>query len=171
MIFYTALEELCRYIARHIARDGEGATKLIECRIRNFSSEDGAKVLAKSVINSPLVKAAMFGADANWGRVLCALGYAGVDFDPKKVDVSFISNVGEINVCRDGGDVGFDEAKAKSILLKDEVIIDVDMKCGSEEATAWGCDLSYEYVRINGDYQKLKSGGGVLQWMIFSYQT
>lgn len=153
LVFYTALEELCRYIARHIARDGEGATKLIECRIRNFSSEDGAKVLAKSVINSPLVKAAMFGADANWGRVLCALGYAGVDFDPKKVDVSFISNVGEINVCRDGGDVGFDEAKAKSILLKDEVIIDVDMKCGSEEATAWGCDLSYEYVRINGDYR------------------
>ncbi len=152
-VFYEALEALCRYIARHIARDGEGATKLIECRIRNHTNEADAKILAKSVINSPLVKSAMFGADANWGRILCALGYAGVDIDPSKVEVSFISNVGEINVCKNGGAVGFDEDKAKDILLKDDIIIDVNMNNGCENATAWGCDLSYEYVRINGDYR------------------
>ena len=151
--FKEALLAVNTYLAKQIAGDGEGASRLFEVQVKHAKDKQTAKVLAKSVINSPLVKAAMCGADANWGRVLCALGYAGVDFDPKKVDVSFISNVGEINVCRDGGDVGFDEAKAKSILLKDEVIIDVDMKCGSEEATAWGCDLSYEYVRINGDYR------------------
>ena len=95
----------------------------------------------------------MFGADANWGRILCALGYAGVEFDPNKVDVSFISDAGEINVCKNGGSVGFDEDKAKEILLKDAIVMDVSMNCGKECATAYGCDLTYEYVRINGDYR------------------
>lgn len=151
--FEKALEYVCRYLTIHIAADGEGATKLIECRIRNCDDHEKARVLAKSVINSPLVKTAVFGADANWGRILCALGYAGVEFDPKQVEVNFISNAGEINVCKNGGDVGFDEEKAKEILLRDEIIIDVNLHIGSQNATAWGCDLSYEYVRINGDYR------------------
>ncbi len=151
--FYEALEYICRYLARKMASDGEGATKLIECRIRNCDDYQKARVLAKSVINSPLVKTAMYGADANWGRILCALGYAGVDFDPLSVDVNFISNAGEINVCKNGGSVEVDEDKAKEILLEDSIIIDVDMHSGIETATSYGCDLSYEYVRINGDYR------------------
>ncbi len=154
---YTEFEEallyVCTYLAKHMAADGEGATKLIECRVRNCDTEDKAKILAKSVINSPLVKTAMFGADANWGRVLCALGYAGVEIEPGKIDVNFISNAGEINVCKNGGNVGFSEEKAKEILLHNHIIIDVDLHMGNMEATAWGCDLSYEYVRINGDYR------------------
>ena len=153
VMFYDALEYICRYLARKMASDGEGATKLLECRIRNFSDYQDARVLAKSVINSPLVKTAMFGADANWGRILCALGYAGVEFDPSKVEVNFISNAGEINVCKNGGSVIVDEDRAKEILLEDSIIIDVDMHDGEETATAYGCDLSYEYVRINGDYR------------------
>ena len=152
-LFEEALEYICRYLARKMASDGEGATKLIECRIRNCSDFQKARVLAKSVINSPLVKTAMFGADANWGRILCALGYAGVDFDPSKIEVNFISNAGEINVCKNGGSVIVDEDRAKEILLEDSIIIDVDMYEGNETATAYGCDLSYEYVRINGDYR------------------
>jgi len=151
--FEKALEYVCRYLAIRIAADGEGASKLIECRIRNCDSYGNARILAKSVINSPLVKTAIFGADANWGRILCALGYAGVEFDTKKVEVNFISNAGEINVCKNGGDVGFEEEKAKEILLRDEIIIDIDLHIGTESAIAWGCDLSYEYVRINGDYR------------------
>lgn len=152
-LFCEALEYICRYLARKMASDGEGATKLIECRIRNCSELHKARILAKSVINSPLVKTAMFGADANWGRILCALGYAGVDFDPGKIEVNFISNAGEINVCKNGGSVIVDEDRAKEILLEDSIIIDVDMNEGAETATAYGCDLSYEYVRINGDYR------------------
>ncbi len=151
--FSAALEYVCRYLARKMAADGEGATKLLECRIRNCSDYQKARVLAKSVINSPLVKTAMYGADANWGRVLCALGYAGVDFDPEKIDVSFISNEGEINVCTNGANIGFSEERAKAILLEDSIIIDVNMNEGTECATSYGCDLSYEYVRINGDYR------------------
>lgn len=153
IMFYDALEYICRYLARKMASDGEGATKLLECRIRGCAEYEKARVLAKSVINSPLVKTAMFGADANWGRVLCALGYAGVEFDPNKVEVNFISNAGAINVCTNGGSVVVDEDKAKEILLEDSIIIDVDMHEGDEVATAYGCDLSYEYVRINGDYR------------------
>ncbi len=151
--FAEALEYVCRYLARKMAADGEGATKLLECRIRNCTEVQKARILAKSVINSPLVKTAMYGADANWGRILCALGYAGVDFDPQKVDVNFISNEGEINVCKNGGNVGFDEDRAKAILSEDSIIIDVDMNEGTECTIAYGCDLSYEYVRINGDYR------------------
>lgn len=152
-MFADALEYICRYLARKMASDGEGATKLLECRIRNCNDYQNARVLAKSVINSPLVKTAMYGADANWGRILCALGYAGVEFDPNLVEVNFISGAGEINVCKNGGSVVVDEDRAKEILLEDSIIIDVDMHAGNESATAYGCDLSYEYVRINGDYR------------------
>jgi len=151
--FVMALEYVCRYLARKLAADGEGASKLLECRVRGCDDYAKARVLAKSVINSPLVKTAMFGADANWGRILCALGYAGMDFDPERVEVNFISSAGEINVCKNGGSVGFDEDKAKEILLVDSIIIDIDMHEGIETATSYGCDLSYEYVRINGDYR------------------
>ncbi len=151
--FEELLEYVCKYLARKMAADGEGASKLLECRVHGCDTLENARILAKSVINSPLVKTAMFGADANWGRILCALGYAGVEFDPHKVDVSFISDAGEINVCKNGGSVGFDEDKAKEILLKDAIVIDVNMNMGTACATAYGCDLTYEYVRINGDYR------------------
>lgn len=151
--FEFLLEYVCKYLARKMAADGEGATKLLECRIRNCDDIKNARILAKSVINSPLVKTAMYGADANWGRILCALGYAGVEFDPNNVDVNFISGKGEINVCKNGGSVGFDEDRAKMILLEDSIIIDVNMNMGCVDATAFGCDLTYEYVRINGDYR------------------
>ena len=151
--FEALLEFVCRYLARKMAADGEGASKLLECRVRGCADEKNARILAKSVINSPLVKTAMYGSDANWGRVLCALGYAGVDFDPTLVEVNFISQSGEINVCMNGGSVGFDEDKAKKILLADTIVIDVNLHEGDAEATAYGCDLTYEYVRINGDYR------------------
>ena len=151
--FEELLEYVCKYLARKMAADGEGASKLLECRVHGCDTLENARILAKSVINSPLVKTAMFGADANWGRILCALGYAGVEFDPHKVDVSFISDAGEINVCKNGGSVGFDEDKAKEILLKDSIVMDVNMNMGNACATAYGCDLTYEYVRINGDYR------------------
>ena len=151
--FEVLLEYVCRYLAKKMAADGEGASKLLECKIRNCDQLTNARILAKSVINSPLVKTAMFGADANWGRILCALGYSGVNFNPEKVDVNFISRSGEINVCKNGGNVGFDEDKAKEILLEDSIIIDINMNMGTETATAYGCDLTYEYVRINGDYR------------------
>ena len=152
-VFSAALATLCTDLCTAIAADGEGATKMIQCNVRNFSDPDGARVLAKSVISSSLVKTAMFGADANWGRILCALGYAGVDIDTSKIDVKFASAKGEILVCEDGRAYPFSEEKAKEILLENRVIIDVDMKSGGESATAWGCDLSYEYVHINGDYR------------------
>ena len=147
------MKKLCTCLCTAIAADGEGATKLIECRIRNFSDEKQARILAKSVINSSLVKTAIFGSDANWGRILCALGYAGVDIDTDKIDVKFISEKGEILVCENGKGYPFSEEKAKEILLENRIVIDVDMKSGDSSATAWGCDLSYEYVHINGDYR------------------
>ena len=151
--FKAALKKLCTCLCTAIAADGEGATKLIECRIRNFSDEKQARILAKSVINSSLVKTAIFGSDANWGRILCALGYAGVDIDTDKIDVKFISDKGEILVCENGKGYPFSEEKAKEILLENKIVIDVDMKSGENGAVAWGCDLSYEYVHINGDYR------------------
>ncbi|MBQ8508531.1 MAG: bifunctional glutamate N-acetyltransferase/amino-acid acetyltransferase ArgJ [Clostridia bacterium] len=151
--FHAALKTICTSLCKSIAADGEGATKLIQCSVRNFSDTNGAKVLAKSVINSSLVKTAMFGADANWGRILCALGYAGIDIDVDKIDVKFQSRAGEILVCKDGRGVAFDEDVAKAILVRRHITIDIDMNVGSCDATAWGCDLSYEYVRINGDYR------------------
>ena len=152
-LFLEALTTLNIYISKKIAKDGEGATKLIECTVSNANSIEDAETLSKSVVTSSLVKAAIFGSDANWGRILCALGYSGIDFDPEKVEVSFASNAGEIIVCIDGSSVNFDEAKAKEILLQDEIKILIDMKQGLSEVTTWGCDLTYDYVKINGDYR------------------
>lgn len=152
-VFRDVLMYLCTMMCTSIAADGEGATKLLECNVINFSDADGAKKLAKSVINSSLVKTAMFGADANWGRILCALGYAGVDFDTDKVDVKFSSKSGEVAVCENGRGKEFDEDTAKKILVREKIQINIDMKSGECSAKAWGCDLSYEYVRINGDYR------------------
>lgn len=151
--FKTALAAVTRHLCKEIAKDGEGATKLIECSLSGASTKDTARIAAKSVICSSLVKSAMFGADANWGRVLCALGYSGADIDVSKIDVSFVSEAGEIEVCRNGAGVNFSEEKAKEILLKDEITIKVNLNSGTQCAEAWGCDLTYDYVRINGDYR------------------
>ena len=140
-------------MAKNIAKDGEGATKLLECQIIGATTEKDAVTLGKSVINSSLVKTAMFGSDANWGRILCALGYAKIDFDPEKVDVSFESSAGSIKVCECGSPLPFSEEKAKDILTQNEIIIKVNLSLGNYNAYVWGCDLSYEYVKINGDYR------------------
>ena len=152
-VFYKALHEVCEYLAKCIASDGEGASRLVTCTMKNARSEETAERLAKAVVGSSLVKAAMFGADANWGRVLCAMGYSKAPFRPEYVDAKFKSAVGEILVCKDGAGLDFDEEAAKSILSQDEVIIEVDLHEGDCEATCWGCDLTYEYVKINGDYR------------------
>ena len=151
--FTAALTDLCVTLARQVAGDGEGATKLLVCRVSGASDKAAAKQIAKSVICSSLVKAAMFGADANWGRVLCAIGYAGLPVDVTKVDVSFASAKGAIEVCRDGAGIDFSEEKAKEILLESEINIDVDLHGGDAYAEAYGCDLTYDYVKINGDYR------------------
>ena len=151
--FLAALEEGCRYLSRAIAGDGEGASKLVTCKMHGARSEESAERLAKAVVGSSLVKAAMFGADANWGRVLCAMGYSKAPFRPEHVDVSFCSQAGSILVCKQGDGVDFDEDKAKTILTEKEVIIDVDLHEGDESAECWGCDLTYDYVKINGDYR------------------
>ena len=152
-VFYKALYEVCEYLAKSIAADGEGASRLVTCTMRGARSEESAERLSKAVVSSSLVKAAMFGADANWGRVLCAMGYSKAPFRPEYVDVKFKSAVGEVLVCKDGAGLDFDEEAAKSILSQDEVIIDVDLHEGDSEATCWGCDLTYDYVKINGDYR------------------
>lgn len=152
-VFYKTLHYLLEQMARSIAADGEGASKLITCTVRNARSEESAERLSKSVVGSSLVKAAMFGSDANWGRVLCAMGYSKAPFRPEFVDVTFRSAVGEILVCCQGAGLDFDEEQATSILRQDEVIIDVDLHEGTGEATCWGCDLTYDYVKINGDYR------------------
>ena len=151
--FMKALNSVTVYLCRKIAGDGEGATKLLECRVDGAASLSTAKTVAKSVICSSLLKAAMFGADANWGRVLCAIGYSGADVDVSRVDVSFRSKKGQIAVCKNGAGVEFSEEKAKEILLESEIEILVGLNSGSFEATAWGCDLTYDYVKINGDYR------------------
>lgn len=151
--FVVALMYCCIYLARMMAKDGEGATKLLECAVSGAPDEECARILAKSVIRSSLFKAAMFGADANWGRVLCALGYADADFDATKVSVRFKSRAGEVMLCENGAGVFFNEAKAKEVLLPDEIEILIDLNQGESTAVAWGCDLSYDYVRINGDYR------------------
>lgn len=151
--FYEALNWLNVQLSRMIARDGEGATKLIECTVEMASDEAKAEEMAKGVICSSLVKTAFFGADANWGRILCALGYTRHDFDPNKVDVAFESASGYIEVCKNGVPLPFSEEKAKKILSYQEVTVYVTLNEGEAQATAWGCDLSYEYVRINGDYR------------------
>ena len=152
-VFYKTLYYVFEQLARNIAADGEGASKLITCTVANARSEESAERLAKAVVGSSLVKAAMFGSDANWGRVLCAMGYSKAPFRPEFVDVKFSSAVGEILVCEKGAGVDFDEENAKSILSQDEVVIQVDLHEGEHEATCWGCDLTYDYVKINGDYR------------------
>lgn len=152
-VFRKALHQVCEYLARCIAGDGEGASRLITCTVHAARSEESAERLSKAVVGSPLVKAAMFGTDANWGRVLCAMGYSKAPFRPEYVDVKFASAVGEVLVCQQGMGLDFDEEAAKSILSQDEVIIDICLHEGEHEATCWGCDLTYEYVKINGDYR------------------
>ena len=151
--FMKALNTISVHLCRSIAGDGEGATKLLECSVSGADSEETAKTVAKSVISSSLTKAAMFGADANWGRVLCAIGYSGAKVDVNKVDVSFQSEKGTIEVCKNGAGVDFSEEKAKEILLEKEINILIELNSGNETASAWGCDLTYDYVKINGDYR------------------
>ncbi len=151
--FCEALHAVTAYLCRMIAADGEGATKLLECMVTGAVDEKNARIVAKSVICSSLFKSAMFGADANWGRVLCAVGYSGADVDVHKVDVSFRSAKGEIAVCRMGAGVPFSEEKAKEILLESEIQILIELHSGEGAAVAWGCDLTYDYVKINGDYR------------------
>ena len=152
-IFMKALNTITVSLCRMIAGDGEGATKLLECFVKNAKDDKTAKTVAKSVICSSLLKAAMFGADANWGRVLCAIGYSKAEVDVNKIDVSFKSVKGEIEVCKQGAGVDFSEEIAKEILLEKEIEIVINLNDGNCDATAWGCDLTYDYVKINGDYR------------------
>ena len=151
--FMKALNTVNVYLCKMIAADGEGATKLLECSVKGADDEITAKTVAKSVVCSSLLKAAMFGADANWGRVLCAIGYSGAKIDVSKVGVSFKSCKGEIEVCKNGAGVDFSEEKAKEILLENEIEIAVTLGEGDVSVSAWGCDLTYDYVKINGDYR------------------
>ncbi len=151
--FMAALNTVTVYLCRKIAGDGEGATKLLECVVTGASDKKTAKTVAKSVICSSLLKAAMFGADANWGRVLCAIGYSGADVDVTKIDVSFRSSQGTVCVCRSGAGIDFSEESVKDILLQKEIDILVELNSGTASTTAWGCDLTYDYVKINGDYR------------------
>ncbi len=152
-IFLSALNSICEKLVKLMAKDGEGATKLVECQVSGAKTVEIAKTCAKAVICSSLVKAAMFGADANWGRILCALGYSGADIDVNKVDVSFKSKGGEIAVCKNGAGIEFSEEIAKYVLVEDEIFIIVSLNDGEATATAYGCDLTYDYVKINGDYR------------------
>ncbi len=151
--FCKALSAVTTYLCRQIAKDGEGASKLLESRVHGAKDTKNAKMIAKSVVCSSLFKAAMFGADANWGRILCAIGYSGAECAVNKVAVSLASSAGEILVCKNGSGVDFDEDTAKTILSEDEIIIDITLGDGDGEAVAWGCDLTYDYVKINGDYR------------------
>ena len=151
--FCEALHAVTSYLCRSIAADGEGATKLLECVATGAVDDNAARIAAKAVVCSSLLKAAMFGADANWGRVLCAIGYSGADVDVTKVSVSFKSSKGEVLVCRDGSGVDFSEETAKEVLLENEIQILIGLGDGAGKAIAWGCDLTYDYVKINGDYR------------------
>ncbi len=151
--FMKALNTITVSLCRMIAGDGEGATKLLECKVSGAKTLDIAKTVAKSVICSSLLKSAMFGADANWGRVLCAIGYSGADIDVTKIDMAFKSAKGVLPVCKDGFGIEFSEEKAKEILLEKEIEILIDLNSGEYSASSWGCDLTYDYVKINGDYR------------------
>ena len=151
--FMRALNTVNVYLCRKIAADGEGATKLLECEVTGAKDTKNAKIIAKSVVCSSLLKAAMFGADANWGRVLCAIGYSGAEVDVTGVGVSFKSCAGEIQVCKNGAGIDFSEELAKKILTEDEITIKITLSDGDGESCAWGCDLTYDYVKINGDYR------------------
>ncbi len=152
-IFKSALYEVMSNLTRMLAKDGEGATKLLTCICKGAPDLDTAIIVAKSVIRSPLFKCAMFGEDANWGRILCAIGYAEAEFDINKVSVDLSSKAGKIHVCENGAGVEFSEDEAKKVLSEDEIFIDINLFEGDKEATAWGCDLTYDYVKINGDYR------------------
>lgn len=153
VLFKSALYEVMMHLTRMLAKDGEGASKLIECVCKGAPSQDDAITVAKSVIGSTLFKCAIFGEDANWGRILCAVGYADAEFDISKVDVDLKSEYGEIAVCRSGAGVEFSEEKAAEILKSDEIFVLINLHAGEAKATAWGCDLTYDYVKINGDYR------------------
>ena len=151
--FCGALRMLCAAIVRALAADGEGATRLLEVRLRGGASRHDARMAARAVAGSSLLKAANFGADANWGRVLCAIGYSGAQVDVSGVDVAFVSKAGQIEVCKNGAGIPFDEDTAKTVLTQPEVTVDIRLRDGEAAATAWGCDLTYDYVKINGDYR------------------
>jgi glutamate N-acetyltransferase/amino-acid N-acetyltransferase len=152
-IFKASLYEVLMKLTRMLAKDGEGASKLLECTCAGAPDLDTAIIVAKSVIRSPLFKCAMFGEDANWGRILCAIGYAEAEFDISRVAVDLASSKGSIAVCRDGSGVEFSEEQAKVILGEDEIFININLNQGEASAKAWGCDLTYDYVKINGDYR------------------
>lgn len=152
-MFRQALSKVTVYLSKKLARDGEGATKLIECRVEGAADSRQAAVISKSVIASDLLKTAVFGADANWGRVLCAIGYAEGEFDTDDIDVWMSSSKGSVHVCRGSRHNEYSEEKASEILAEEEITIRIDMHQGSGAAVAWGCDLTYDYVRINGDYR------------------
>ena len=151
--FVLLLHQVCYTLARAMAKDGEGAKHLITCTVSGAETEEKAESLSKSVISSTLTKAAIFGSDANWGRVLCAMGYSGEEFDPESVDISFASDAGEILVCEKGRGLVFDEDLAKKIVTEDEIDIDIALSEGDESCTCWGCDITYDYIKINGDYR------------------
>lgn len=151
--FYQALKALCVKLSVEMASDGEGAKHLITCTVTGAKSDESAQALAKSVISSTLTKAAIFGADANWGRVLCAMGYSGENFDPEGVDISFESAAGTIAVCQKGRGLAFDEDLAKKILTEHDIVIKADLSEGQGSCTCWGCDITYDYIQINGDYR------------------
>lgn len=152
-VFMKALNTVTMQLCKMLAGDGEGATHLLECKVSGAADLATARTVAKSVICSSLVKAAIFGADANWGRILCAIGYSGTDVNVQAVDVAFVSKAGRIEVCKAGAGIPFSEEKAKQILLEHEIEVQVELNSGSAESTAWGCDLTYDYVKINGDYR------------------
>lgn len=152
-VFMKALNTVTMQLCKMLAGDGEGATHLLECKVSGAADLATARTVAKSVICSSLVKAAIFGADANWGRILCAIGYSGADVNVQAVDVAFVSKAGCIEVCKAGAGIPFSEETAKQILLEHEIEIQVELNSGSAESTAWGCDLTYDYVKINGDYR------------------
>ncbi len=151
--FVAVLKDICFYLAKKIARDGEGASHLLEAKVIHAKSESDALLAAKTVVSSNLVKAAIFGKDANWGRIICAVGYAGVEIDPEKVDISLESYKGEICVAENGTGLVFDEILAEEILTEENISVIIDLKLGDAEGKAWGCDLTYDYVKINADYR------------------
>ena len=151
--FTEALHEINVYLAKKIAGDGEGATALFEAKVIGAKTKEQAKTLAKSIVCSDLTKTAIAGHDANWGRIFCAMGYSGAQFDPEKVDLFFESRAGKIQITEDGTAVGYSEEKATEILSQPEITAIADIKMGTEEASAWGCDLTYDYIKINADYR------------------
>lgn len=151
--FKTALFDVCMHLSKMLAKDGEGATKLLTVHVQQAASLQDARTVAKSVVGSTLLKCAIFGRDANWGRILCAIGYADANYDIEKVDVELASQAGSVAVCKDGHGISFDEDKALTILSEDEIVVEINLNDGAYEASAWGCDMTYEYVKINGEYR------------------